>query len=313
MSYYDKRDSYSQYANYQSDSRRNSNSFSEEQTGAKRKKKWPRRRGGSASGPGRSEINIDSQLFKEPSAPAHKRFAPSLSPGQHNRYREPYFDMRDMPDFVEPQHSGPSWHWDTYFHECKSWQDKHKLAYYRSRCMALEFENQMLFEQIHSLIEENGVFAAERGLTPTMRLPEIPGRQTERAKASTTPKKQGKTDEHSAASDSEIVCNVNEDMMNFLEDNIRNKLSLKKKHQEGEHSKSNDGDAKRKENESKRQGPKQPMGQKRKEEHDQLYGKDSAMIQALETSVQLNFNRVIDTLKPELFMTDPLNPEAVTA
>uniref|UniRef100_A0A1B6GC09 Uncharacterized protein n=1 Tax=Cuerna arida TaxID=1464854 RepID=A0A1B6GC09_9HEMI len=277
MSYYDKRDSYSQYANYQSDSRRNSNSFSEEQTGAKRKKKWPRRRGGSASGPGRSEINIDSQLFKEPSAPAHKRFAPSLSPGQHNRYREPYFDMRDMPDFVEPQHSGPSWHWDTYFHECKSWQDKHKLAYYRSRCMALEFENQMLFEQIHSLIEENGVFAAERGLTPTMRLPEIPGRQTERAKASTTPKKQ------------------------------------EKKHQEGEHSKSNDGDAKRKENESKRQGPKQPMGQKRKEEHDQLYGKDSAMIQALETSVQLNFNRVIDTLKPELFMTDPLNPEAVTA
>lgn len=63
-------------------------------------------------------------------------------------------------NFVESQHTGPPWVWEKYHNEIHNWQDKHKLSYYKARCMALEFENQMLFEQVKSLIQENSVFAA---------------------------------------------------------------------------------------------------------------------------------------------------------
>lgn len=67
-------------------------------------------------------------------------------------------------NFVESQHTGSSWVWEKYHNEIHNWQDKHKLSYYKARCMALEFENQMLFEQVKSLIEENSVFAAVSNL-----------------------------------------------------------------------------------------------------------------------------------------------------
>lgn len=59
----------------------------------------------------------------------------------------------------------------------------------------------------------------------------------------------------------------------------------------------------------KEEGPKRPVGLKRKEELDLLYGGNSSLIHKLETAAQLTFNRNCDTLKPELWMAAPLNPE----
>lgn len=55
---------------------------------------------------------------------------------------------------------------------------------------------------------------------------------------------------------------------------------------------------------------KHPVGIKKKEDLDQLYGKNSSLIQKLETAAQLNFNRNCDTFKPELWMAVPLNVTA---
>lgn len=164
MSFYGQRE-YGQNNNYQSNARRNSNSFSEGETGPKRKR-W-NKRGGGNNGGGSSNADMSPQpLFKEPAAPRR-------SPAQNRNSRDNFsrngpspsrshqhFDMRDMPNFVEPEHSGRPWGWDNYSQGCKTWQDRHKLAYYKSRCLALEFENQMLFDQVSSLMEENCIFSA---------------------------------------------------------------------------------------------------------------------------------------------------------
>lgn len=166
MSFYGQRE-YGQNNDYRSNAaRRNSNSFSDGESGPKRKR-WNKRGGGNNGGGPRNADTVSPQpLFKEPApaprrSPAQNRNRSNFSQNGPSPSRpQQYFDMRDMPNFVEPEHSGRPWGWDNYSQSCKTWQDRHKLAYYKSRCMALEFENQMLFDQVSSLMEENCVFSA---------------------------------------------------------------------------------------------------------------------------------------------------------
>lgn len=163
MSFYGQRE-YGQN-NYRSNApRRNSNSFSEEESGPKRKR-WNKRGGGNNAGGPRNADTVSPQpLFKEPAprrSPSQNRNRGNYSQNGPSTTRpQQFFDMRDMPHFVEPEHCGRPWGWENYSQNCKNWQDRHKLAYYKSRCLALEFENQMLFEQVSSLMEENCTFSA---------------------------------------------------------------------------------------------------------------------------------------------------------
>ncbi|XP_054263104.1 gem-associated protein 8-like [Macrosteles quadrilineatus] len=337
MAYYERSETYYDYGDYQSDSRRTSNSFSEEMNGAKRKKtNWRRGRRGKNSQVGESRritprnVSIDTPLFQEPIRPLpppppprnpSPRNLPPLNDGR-KRGRErsnsfqranpqPYFDMRDMPEFVEPEHVAPSWEWENYVRGCRDWQDKHKLAYYQSRCTALEFENQMLFDQINQLIKENIVFAAERGKTPTMEVPEIPGLKSPKAKASNS-RQQGKRSQPTSdlGLNSDIEFNLTEDVVEFLETSIRHKLTLKKEKIE---KKNTTADSRAKEGEKKVEASPKKPALKRKEELEQFYGKNSNLIQGLETSLQLSFNRNCDTFKPMLYPAVPLNQETVVA
>lgn len=155
MSFYSRGNS---YGNNNYSPRSNSNSYSEGGPGAKRRKFRPGKKNQTG--------NIES-LFREPVAPPPVR-SPSVSSRQGGGGRDNPFRSRaayggrqdnQYADFVNAHYAEPTWYWDNYYKSCQSWQEKHQLAYYRSRCLALEFENQMLFEQISSLIEENCIFA----------------------------------------------------------------------------------------------------------------------------------------------------------
>lgn len=135
-----------------------SNSFSEDGPGAKRRRPRPAKK---------NQVPNIEALFKEPVAPPLVRspIGPPRQGGRDNTFRSgAMFGNRQDNQYSDfhnfnSQFAEPSWYWDNYNKSCQSWQDKHQLAYYRSRCLALEFENQMLFEQISSLIQENCIFA----------------------------------------------------------------------------------------------------------------------------------------------------------
>lgn len=64
----------------------------------------------------------------------------------------------------------------------------------------------------------------ERGVTPTMEVPEIPGVSAPKKQA-TVNKKTGKSS-NASASGSDVAFNLTEDVVEYLETNIRHKLTL---------------------------------------------------------------------------------------
>lgn len=184
--------------------------------------------------------------------------------------------------------------WQNYT-AAQEWQKRHNVTWWKSKCFALEHENQVLRDKIRSMANINiwptsesaqdGKFYKSQNLQRVYNVEE---------------------EEHENDSDNEnFEFQVDEAMMSFLAQSMRHKIELKKK-KESESAAA----AKREEedgNETRIQGGAAWM-QARARNAKLLFGESSAMILGMETALQTSADRYKDIKKPPFWPAIPLRP-----
>jgi hypothetical protein len=135
-----------------------------------------------------------------------------------------------------PQPFGDSsqcnWFWENYINVVE-WQERHQVAYWKSRSIALEYENTLLHQYVQSLICNDG---KPGNLTMQKHDPKVPASvhaPTEK-KWNMVRQQQGKfssnEEQHEGGSSNqdEFEFQVTEEMMDFFEQSIRHKMELSK-------------------------------------------------------------------------------------
>ncbi|XP_029046036.1 uncharacterized protein F10E9.5-like [Osmia bicornis bicornis] len=172
--------------------------------------------------------------------------------------------------------------WENYT-AAQEWQRRHSVTWWKTRCTALEHENQVLRDKLRSLACEN---TQQYSLHPQ--------------------KNQDATEEQYSATSTEenenLEFHVDEDMMNFLEQSMRHKIELQKK----------------RESESCVENKLEDMNehiqggaawiQARNQNAKLLYGEASPTILAMETALQTTVDRHKDKAKPQYWPIIPLKP-----
>ncbi|CAL7934653.1 unnamed protein product [Xylocopa violacea] len=177
--------------------------------------------------------------------------------------------------------------WENYT-AAQEWQKRHNITWWRTRCIALEQENQILRDKLKSIARLTGqqCVADEQGKKEY--------------------KYQNVEQEHEEASDDEtenLEFQVNEDMMSFLEQSIRHKIELRKKRE----SELCADKVKEEEQDSVIQGGAAWMHTRNKDAK-LLYGEASPTILAMETALQTTVDRHKDKAKPQYWPVIPLKP-----
>ncbi|XP_003706160.1 uncharacterized protein LOC100882600 [Megachile rotundata] len=171
--------------------------------------------------------------------------------------------------------------WENYT-AAQEWQRRHSVTWWRTRCTALEYENQVLRDKLRSLVNEHAQQCSSR-----------------------LPKKQDAAEEQGsmlAEENENLEFHVNEDMMNFLEQSMRHKIELQKKRES--ESFSNEESEDKSEN---IQGGAAWV-QARNKSAKLLYGEASPTILAMETALQTTVDRHKDKAKPQYWPVIPLKP-----
>ncbi|XP_076765828.1 uncharacterized protein LOC143432812 [Xylocopa sonorina] len=177
--------------------------------------------------------------------------------------------------------------WENYT-AAQEWQKRHSITWWKTRCVALERENQILRDKLRSIARLTGqpCVADEQGRKEY--------------------KYQNTKQEHEEISDEEtenLEFQVNEDMMSFLEQSLRHKIELRKKREsELRTDKTKDG-----EQDSVFQGGAVWM-HARSNDAKLLYGEASPTILAMETALQTTVDRHKDKAKPQYWPVIPLKP-----
>lgn len=209
-----------------------------------------------------------------------------------------------------PQPFGDSsqynWFWENYYNALE-WQERHQVAYWKSRSIALEYENTLLHQYVQRLVcndENPGYFTKQK------HVPKIP---TSHSVSSSKGKKwnmkqqatpNGNSKEQEIREDSnqdEFEFEVTEEMMDFFEQSIRHKMELKEE-REAERKKAE----KEKGFDDAGLPPRKQIGLQRTEEMKLMYGEAAPMILGMETAMQLSFDRNCDLKQPKLWPNIPL-------
>ena len=175
--------------------------------------------------------------------------------------------------------------WENYT-VAQEWQKRHNVTWWRTRCFALEHENQQLRDKLRSLACQNAQqcsWRAQKGqdyMDPDVEEEEDVG------------------DAESVEENENLEFHVNEDMMSFLEQSIRHKIELKKKRE---------AESLAKDEEECIQGGAAWM-HARNNNAKLLYGESSPTILAMETALQTSVDRHKDKAKPQYWPIVPLKP-----
>lgn len=175
--------------------------------------------------------------------------------------------------------------WENYT-VAQEWQKRHNVTWWRSRCFALEHENQLLRDKLRSLASQNAQQCSWRA------------QKGQDYKDRDVEEEEDVGDAESVEENESLEFHVNEDMMSFLEQSIRHKIELKKK-REAE-SLAND-------EEECIQGGAAWM-QARNNNAKLLYGESSPTILAMETALQTSVDRHKDKAKPLYWPIIALKP-----
>lgn len=171
--------------------------------------------------------------------------------------------------------------WENYT-AAQEWQRRHSVTWWKTRCTALEYENQVLRDKLRSLANEHTQQCSSR-----------------------LPKKQNRVEEQGsilAEENENLEFHVNEDMMNFLEQSMRHKIELQKKRESESFSKEEAEDK----HENIQGGA--AWVQARNKSAKLLYGEASPTILAMETALQTTVDRHKDKAKPQYWPVIPLKP-----
>lgn len=174
--------------------------------------------------------------------------------------------------------------WENYT-AAQEWQRRHSVTWWRTRCIALEHENQILRDKLRSVVCQQNAKRKE---------------ENKRSKHRNVEERQATI---SSDETENLEFHVNEDMMSFLEQSMRHKIEMKKK-KELESSSKRD---KEEEEDVGIQGGATWM-QARNSNAKLLYGEASPAILAMETALQTTVDRHKDKAKPQYWPIIPLKP-----
>ncbi|XP_071453998.1 gem-associated protein 8-like isoform X2 [Hetaerina americana] len=214
-----------------------------------------------------------------------------------------------------------SWFWRNY-DTCMKWQEQHKVAYWKSKALALEYERDALLQYVLGFETANNDVhrPMRRGNSSFQEVNVKPGGHRSRkrgmyqrdkrrkrfrshARNENSPQSYKHDESHEANEDSvnkdpenesNDDINVDDELIEFFKQSLRHKMELREKRKASEESDSNDSSS-----------IKKPDAV-RSEEMRMLYGKNHAMIQGMETAMQLTFERNCDILNPVLWPVLPL-------
>uniref|UniRef100_A0A0C9RJ36 GEMIN8_0 protein n=1 Tax=Fopius arisanus TaxID=64838 RepID=A0A0C9RJ36_9HYME len=168
--------------------------------------------------------------------------------------------------------------WENY-KQAQDWQQKHNVAWWKSRCIALEHENRILRSKLRELVQHSNY-----------------------SEAHPTPSNSHYNPLNNSSEEANLEFHVDEDMLSFLEKSIRHKMELKK-NRDAEKLES------REINENHNHpGIREIQDHEKMENAKELYGTAAAKIIAMETALQMAVDRYRDQTKPQYWPNIPLNP-----
>lgn len=182
--------------------------------------------------------------------------------------------------FVIPAQS--NWFWQNY-RQVMDWQGRHQVAYWKSRALAVECQNSILMDYVEKMNDEED----ER---PEYLPKAVPFEEAD---------KEDEDDIEEETGGESLVFEVNEEMLAFFQQSIKHKQEMK----ELRDAERSQVEALKNENESF----VFPKAQQRIVEGTRLYGKNAPTVMAMETSMQLTFERFVEKEKPRLWPNIPLN------
>ncbi|XP_032666023.1 uncharacterized protein F10E9.5-like [Odontomachus brunneus] len=163
----------------------------------------------------------------------------------------------------------------------QEWQTKHNVTWWRSRCMALEYENEILRNKIKSLINQ---FYHSNVTTET-----------------NYSKEDIKENVHDEDAE-ELEFTVTEEMLSFFEKSERHRREMKQKY------KSSKATHEEESTEDNLIIGGAVSARARKEEANELYGEASPKILAMETALQATLDNYKDKVKSQFWPNIPLKP-----
>ncbi|CAD1476507.1 unnamed protein product [Heterotrigona itama] len=178
--------------------------------------------------------------------------------------------------------------WENYI-AAQEWQKRHSIIWWRTRCIALEHENQILRDKLKALVcQSNQQYASHKRRKSGYKHQDV----VEECEESRFNEETENLEFH-----------VDEEMMSFLEQSMRHKFELKKlrdseiltkKREEEEENISIQGGA--------------TWMHARNSNAKLLYGEASPTILAMETALQTTVDRHRDKAKPQYWPIIPLKP-----
>lgn len=173
----------------------------------------------------------------------------------------------------------------------QEWQKRHNITWWRSRCLALEYENEMLRNKVKSL--------AQHCANPNT----VITRENNHHKKNNDKDTQKKNYTRFNSDIEGLEFNVTEDMLNFFETSERHRRQLKQKRI-----------SEKIVSEEEYLVGEIPIIDSaesfhaKKEEANLLYGDGGSKILAMETALEAAANKYKDTMNPEYWPNIPLKP-----
>lgn len=166
---------------------------------------------------------------------------------------------------------------------------RHSITWWRSRCLALEYENEVLRNKVRSLAQHRT----------------YPNIIQENNHYEENNEKHAQEENYTGFNSDieDVEFNVTEDMLNFFETSERHRRELKQKRKSK--------NIIHKKEDSVEEIPIIDDTEKvsiRKQEADLLYGDDSSKILAMETALETATNKYKDTMNPQYWPNIPLKP-----
>lgn len=125
-----------------------------------------------------------------------------------------------------------SWFWENYYNALE-WQERHQVAYWRSRSIALEYENNLLHQYVQSLVCNVGnsrycTVPKPHSKTFTCRNGHSPKKKWNINQQQRCKPDRNKQHEEEHLDEDEFEFQVTEEMLDFFEQSIRHKMELSK-------------------------------------------------------------------------------------
>ncbi|XP_070150208.1 gem-associated protein 8 [Polyergus mexicanus] len=173
----------------------------------------------------------------------------------------------------------------------QEWQKRHNITWWRSRCLALEYENEMLRNKMR--------FLAQHCAYPNT----VIIQENDHYKENNDKDVEKENYIGSKSDIEDVEFNVTEDMLKFFETSERHRRQLKQKQ--------NSNEIAYKEEYLVEEIPIIDSAESvrtREQDADLLYGDDSSKILAMETALQAATNKYKDTVNPQYWPNIPLKP-----